>query len=72
MSTDDLTDRLEALELRLMDQQAAIDEMTRTLLDQEQILRLQQETIRRLEQVLQSLSAGSINRPGEEPPPPHY
>ena len=41
-------------------------------LDQEQILRLQQETIQRLEQVLQSLSAGSINLPGEEPPPPHY
>ena len=40
MSADDLTDRIEALELRLMDQQAAIDEMTRTLLDQEQILRL--------------------------------
>jgi uncharacterized coiled-coil protein SlyX len=72
MSADDLTDRLEALELRLMDQQAAIDEMTRTLLDQEQILRLQQETIQRLEQVLQSLSASSINLPGEEPPPPHY
>ena len=72
MNADDLTDRLEALELRLMDQQAAIDEMTRTLLDQEQILRLQQETIQRLEQVLQSLSAGNINLPGEEPPPPHY
>jgi uncharacterized coiled-coil protein SlyX len=72
MNADDLTDRLEALELRLMDQQAAIDEMTRTLLDQEQILRLQQQTIQRLEQLLQALSAGSINRPGEEPPPPHY
>ena len=72
MNADDLTDRLEALELRLMDQQAAIDEMTRTLLDQEQILRLQQQTIQRLEQLLQALSAGSINQPGEEPPPPHY
>ena len=72
MSADDLTDRLEALELRLMDQEAAIDEITRTLLDQEQLLRLQQQAIERLEQLLQSLSAGSINRPGEEPPPPHY
>jgi uncharacterized coiled-coil protein SlyX len=72
MSADDLTDHLEALELRLMDQQAAIDEMTRTLLDQEQILRLQQEAIQRLEQLLQSLSTGNINLPGEEPPPPHY
>jgi len=72
MSDDELTNRIEALEIRLMDQEAAIDEMTRTLLNQEQLLRLQQKTIQRLEQLLQSLSAGSINRPGEEPSPPHY
>lgn len=72
MSDDELTSRIEALEIRLMDQDASIEEMTRTLLNQEQLLRLQQETIERLEQLLQSLSAGSINRPGEEPPPPHY
>ena len=72
MSDDELTSRIEALEIRLMDQEASIEEMTRTLLNQEQLLRLQQETIERLERLLQSLSAGSINRPGEEPPPPHY
>ena len=72
MSDDELTSRIEALEIRLMDQDASIEEMTRTLLNQEQLLRLQQETTERLEQLLQSLSAGSINRPGEEPPPPHY
>ena len=72
MSDDELTSRIEALEIRLMDQDASIEEMTRTLLNQEQLLRLQQKTIQRLEQVLQALSAGSINRPGEEPPPPHY
>ena len=55
-----------------MDQEASIEEMTRTLLNQEQLLRLQQETIERLEQLLQALSDGSINHPGEEPPPPHY
>jgi uncharacterized coiled-coil protein SlyX len=72
MNDDELTSRIEALEIRLMDQEASIEEMTRTLLNQEQLLRLQQETIKRLEQLLQSLSAGSINRPVEEPPPPHY
>lgn len=72
MSDDELTSRIEALEIRLMDQDASIEEMTRTLLNQEQLLRLQQEIIERLEQLLQSLSAGSINRSGEEPPPPHY
>ena len=72
MNADDLTDRLETLELRLMDQQAAIDELTRTLLDQEQMLRLQQKTIQRLEQLLQSLAPANSNTPGEEPPPPHY
>ena len=72
MTDDELTSRIEALEIRLMDQEASIEEMTRTLLNQEQLLRLQQGNIERLEQLLQSLSAGSINRPGEEPPPPHY
>ena len=72
MSDDELTSRIEALEIRLMDQESSIDEMTRTLLSQEQLLRLQQESISRLEQLLQSLSPESINRPGEEPPPPHY
>lgn len=72
MSDDELTSRIEALEIRLMDQESSIDEMTRTLLSQEQLLRLQQESISRLEQLLQSLSPESINLPGEEPPPPHY
>ena len=72
MSDDELTSRIEALEIRLMDQESAIDEMTRTLLNQEQLLRLQQETISRLEELLQSLSPGNTNLHGEEPPPPHY
>ena len=72
MSDDELTSRIEALEIRLMDQESSIDEMTSTLLSQEQLLRLQQESISRLEQLLQSLSPESINLPGEEPPPPHY
>ena len=72
MSDDELTSRIEALEIRLMYQQAAIDEMTRTLLGQEQLLRLQQQTISRLEELLQSLSPVNINTPGDEPPPPLY
>ena len=72
MSDDELTQRLEALEMRLMEQDASIEEMTHTLLDQELLLRVQQETISRLEQLLQSLSPGDNDLPGEEPPPPHY
>ena len=37
MSDDELTSRIEALEIRLMDQESSIDEMTRTLLSQEQL-----------------------------------
>ena len=72
MTDDDLTQRLEALEIRLMSQEAAIDELTRTLLNQEQLLRFQQETITRLEEQLQSVLQQGINLSGEEPPPPHY
>ena len=35
---DELTTRIEMLEARLMHQEAALDELTRTLLEQEQLV----------------------------------
>ena len=72
MPDNDLTNRIEILEERLMHQETAIDEMTRTLLGQEQLLRSQLEAIKRLEQLVQSLTPTSAATAEDETPQPHY
>ena len=72
MTGDELATRLESLELRLMHQEAAIEELTRTVLQQEQLIATQVVAIERLEAMLRSLSDTNTASPGEEPPPPHY
>ncbi len=72
MNNTELDVRVESLEARLMHQEAAIDELTRTLLQQEQRVNRQAATIERLEAQLRSLFAANINPPGEDGPPPHY
>ena len=72
MTDDDIPGRLENLETRLMHQESAIDELTRTLLRQEQEMRKQVEAIRHLEDQLKSLADSSPVPAADEPPPPHY
>ena len=72
MNDQDLIARIEALESRLMHQEATIDELTRALIGQEQLVTSQKQAIETLEQQIQSLNAASIMQPGEEPLPPHY
>ena len=72
MNNTELETRIESLEARLMHQEAAIDELTRTLLLQEQRANQQAATIERLEAQLRSLFTANINPPGEDGPPPHY
>lgn len=72
MNTNDLVARIEALESRLMHQEATIDELTRALLEQEQQVNLQKKAIEMLERQVRSINPASIMHPGEEPPPPHY
>jgi len=72
MDNTDLDARIESLEARLMHQEAAIDELTRTLLLQEQLVSRQGASIERLEAQLRSVSITNITPPGEEGPPPHY
>lgn len=67
-----LQERFEELEARLMHLEAAIDEVTRTLLRQEQQLRLQADTIQRLADQVRGLTGGGMADPRKEPPPPHY
>jgi uncharacterized coiled-coil protein SlyX len=71
MTNKDLIARIETLESRLMHQEATIDELTRALLGQEQLVTSHKKAIETLENQLQSLTAASIMQPGEEPPP-HY
>lgn len=68
----ELEQRVEALEVRLMHLDAALDEMTRALLRQEQQNRAQAETIERLEEQIRGLAAGYPASTDREPPPPHY
>ena len=70
--TDEQEQRIERLEIRLMHLEAALDEMTRTLLQQEQLTARQSEHIRQLETRLASMSASAPIPAGQEPPPPHY
>ena len=72
MNDDPLTARIEELESRLMHQEAAIEELTRSLLSQEQLFTSQLQTIERLEAQLHSLADPHTLAPGEEAPPPHY
>ena len=72
MSDTELQQRVETLEIRLAHQEAAVDEMTRTLLEQERMLREQAETLRRLEAQLRASVPSLIASRDEETPPPHY
>jgi uncharacterized coiled-coil protein SlyX len=69
---DELTPRIERLETRLMHQEAALDELTRTLLEQEQLVRTQGEVIRKLEMLVQRFSATDLTAAEDTTPPPHY
>jgi uncharacterized coiled-coil protein SlyX len=62
---------MEDLEVRIMHLEAALDEMTRTLLQQEQLTARQADVIRQLETQLKGLSSALLPG-GGEPPPPHY
>jgi uncharacterized coiled-coil protein SlyX len=64
--------RLEDLEVRIMHLEAALDEMTRTLLQQEQLTTRQADMIRQLETQLKGLSSALLPGTEHEPPPPHY
>jgi uncharacterized coiled-coil protein SlyX len=69
---DKLTARIEMLETRLMHQEVALDELTRTLLAQEQLVRNQGEIIRKLETLVQRQSPADLTAAEDNTPPPHY
>jgi SlyX protein len=72
MNDNELNKRLESLEIRLMHQEAAIEELTQTLLQQEQLVGSQAAAIERIESMMRTLSTSHTAPPGDDPPPPHY
>jgi uncharacterized coiled-coil protein SlyX len=71
MTDSAVTGRLDILEMRNAHQEAALEEMTRTLLTQEQQLREQEQRLLRLEQQVRALQGGAGSGQAEEKPP-HY
>jgi SlyX protein len=72
MTDNEMFSRMETLESRLMHQEAAIEEMTRTLLSQERLLVKQASAISKLETLVNALTSHDIALPEDETPPPHY
>lgn len=69
MTPDELAERLEALEVRYAHQDAALEELTRTVLEQERLIKLQARKLSALEQAVGTLRGSSV--PTDEIPP-HY
>jgi uncharacterized coiled-coil protein SlyX len=74
MTDEELISRIETLELRFLDQERTLDELTGALLKQEQRIKIQDEHIRRLQEQLRTLSERAVADDGtlEDDVPPHY
>lgn len=72
MTDQELSARLETLEIRFMHQETSLDELTRAMLEQEQLIRKQSEIIERLEAHIRTLMVSPLAPQEDEMPPPHY
>lgn len=64
--------RLEDLEIRLAHQELAIDNLTQTLLIQEQTMAQLQDQLSYVKSMLRELSPSAVASAADETPPPHY
>lgn len=64
--------RIDSLEVRLMHLEATIDELTDTLLKQEELARVQQLKIKQLENQVNGLQSKQSDSTTDESLPPHY
>ncbi|GMQ84206.1 MAG: SlyX family protein [Gammaproteobacteria bacterium] len=71
MTDNELGARLETLEVRYAHQESALEELTRTLLNQEQQVSALKDWVKRLETQVRVLAPSGADSHGEEPPP-HY
>ena len=72
MTESELRARVEDLEIRIAHQEVALEELTRSLLAQERLLREQSDTIQRLERQVRAALSSPVASRDEETPPPHY
>lgn len=64
--------RLEELETRIAYQEAAIEELTRTTLNQQQTIEGLQAQLDYLKSLMKELTPSAVAPLSEETPPPHY
>jgi len=64
--------RLEELEIRIAHQEAAIEELTRTDLAQQQQIEALHVQIGYLKSLIKELTPSAVASRSEETPPPHY
>ncbi|HKJ09363.1 MAG TPA: SlyX family protein [Gammaproteobacteria bacterium] len=64
--------RITDLEVRLSYQEAAIDELTRTTLAQQQAIESLRAEVEQLKSLLRELAPSAVAPASEETPPPHY
>jgi SlyX protein len=64
--------RFEDLEIRIAHQEAAIEELTRTNLAQQQQIEALQVQIGYLKSLIKEFSPSAVAPRSEETPPPHY
>ncbi len=66
------TDRLDALEMRIAHQDATIEELNAAVTAQWAAIDALTRRLAQLTNAAGSVEAGNLNRPEDEPPPPHW
>jgi len=67
-----MNDTITDLQIRLTHQDDALQELTRTVLQQERHIHDLQTEIAQLKSLLRELVPSQVDVQGSEPPPPHY
>lgn len=60
------------LEIRFTHQEASLDELTKTVVEQQKMIENLGKEIEQIKLILRDISASNIASPSEETPPPHY
>ncbi|MDH5633921.1 MAG: SlyX family protein [Gammaproteobacteria bacterium] len=69
---NDIADRLVDLEIRLTEQEAAIEALTKNSLAHDRDIDAVLEQLREVKQALQQMTPPAAGSAADEPPPPHY
>jgi len=64
--------RLTDLEIRYAHQEATLESLSESVLQQQRLIETLRDELQRLQQQLRSLAPGDVADPADETPPPHY